>query len=228
VKLAILAIGVLLTGSTASIVALAAVAAVAAIVPGSKGVARRRLLPLAAAVAVATALAGGEFAGEYFEQRVSARLTGGLETVGRFEPKDAALVAFLADVPTAALTGRGAGGADFRLIDYTDSVFLSYGATITPAYLITRTLGDFGVVGLMLLVSLWVAWMASTETGSWQRMAALLVGVGSLLINAVSFGAALLVVGAIASVERRARRRAARAEAGAATARRGVQAPESQ
>ncbi len=57
------------------------------------------------------------------------------------------------EYPENLFFGHGAGGIDFWIVPYTDLVFLSYGGTITPAYLPTRLLGDVGIVGIFSYLS---------------------------------------------------------------------------
>ncbi len=92
------------------------------------------------------------------DERIGARLFQGADTIGYFEPKDGAYVSHIQSSPGYLVTGHGAGGVDFHLIDHFRRDLLPEMRSITPTYTLTRTLADVGLVGLLLILGMLAAW----------------------------------------------------------------------
>lgn len=106
---------------------------------------------VALVIAAAMTVVPREFRLDIARERIGTRLGGGVTSVKGAEYKDAALVDFAVQNPAAVLFGTGAGCIDFYLIDHVPNSLLRPDSTITPTYTVTRTLGDLGVVGVVLL-----------------------------------------------------------------------------
>ncbi len=91
---------------------------------------------------------------------INQRFQGRLEsrqTIAHFEPKDAALLTYLADHPENMFLGFGPGGASFRLAP-TGSASLALEGAITPTYTFTRVLSEVGLLGVVLMGWMYLSW----------------------------------------------------------------------
>jgi hypothetical protein len=149
-------------------------------------------------VALALGAAGRELAAIVFEQRVASRLES-FSAFERFEPKDAAAIEYLIDHPTRGLFGHGVGGIDFRLIPLVSATFLSYGGTLTPAYLATRLLGDVGIVGVALVILAIAKWRhAAARRGDFGSSHFIVAGAIALLfVTQVGVASYVFLAGAM-------------------------------
>lgn len=174
--LGLLVAGLFLTFSTSGWFALAATCAFFAVLAPvlapagalSAGTQRAALAlgVVALGLAVGASLLDTDALGDIAGSRIGDRLSGGADTVSRYEPKDAAALRLLADHPRAALTGFGVGGADFFLIDYVHRDGPDQSNTITPTYLGVRLVAELGLVGLLLAgLVLWHVFRATPPAG---------------------------------------------------------------
>jgi len=88
------------------------------------------------------------------------RLLGRLQSatsVANFEPKDTEFLSYLAGHPETAFFGFGPGGASFKLAP-TGSEGPALGGAVTPTYTLTRVLSEVGLVGLLLMSSMFFVW----------------------------------------------------------------------
>lgn len=135
-----------------------------------------------------------------YKQRISDRLID-LNSLIIYEPKDAAFILYAQDHAQNLIFGHGTGGIDFELVRYTPENFLLQGATLTPAYLITRLLGDIGICGMGLFALAWTSWFVFLRKK--QDVAALhfLVagGLALLVTTQVSLAGYLIVSSAMIS-----------------------------
>lgn len=194
----ILVMGVILTGSTSGWLGLLIVLTYFSLQAIRQREPRRVLGYLFVPVTfllVLTATLGGASTRSFYESRMTSRLSGGLDSFAANEYKDGALIAYAKEYPSSMIFGHGAGGVDFRLLPYAEMRFLIRGA-MTPAYLLTRTLGDFGIVGVMTLLFLMVRWAVFTkEHGEKQYSNFIVAGLISLVfIPYVAFAGYLLIV----------------------------------
>ena len=208
-KLAALIAGVILTGSTAGWIALVVVLSYLAINALIAAKSRLvRLLPVLAGLTIvlAYAVSAAGFAMPALQDRFTGRVSGGLLDLIEQEPKDAAFVRFAQAEPEDLLLGSGAGGVDFRLIPYTDPGFLTYGATVTPGFFISRLLGDLGVVGLVLALLVWIAWYRCMRDKNRAMSQYLVVGILALASSvSAALPAYLLLGGGMVAVAARRR-----------------------
>ena len=116
------------------------------------------------------------------EDRFSSRLSGGFDTIRRYEGKDAAALELLWDEPERVFFGHGSGGIDFHLIDRVPVVEREKQSMITPTYLLVRVLSEYGLVGLMLLLLMGWSWTQRLKS---ERSAALRVYFVALLLTAL-------------------------------------------
>lgn len=97
---------------------------------------------------------------DLYEARIVQRLSGGLESLSLYEPRDTAAIRYLLQNPLDMVLGQGTGGIDFRIM--TDSYLARWvserDSTVTPSLLLTRQVGDLGLVGLVLSILLWWQW----------------------------------------------------------------------
>lgn len=155
-----LMVGVLVTLSTSAFVGLALLLSAVLFLSlrRNEGVAIRNYLVVGIFVAVGLAVfASGEVA-RVVEQRIGGRLLEGSDTISSFEPKDDAFVQQVSDSPVYLLTGHGAGGADFHLIEHFRPDMLARSTSITPTYTINRMLADNGAIGLVFLLLMLRQW----------------------------------------------------------------------
>lgn len=138
------------------------------------------------------------------EYRVSGRFRDGLESIAQYEPKDGAFIYFAQENPDKLLWGSGAGGLDFRLIPYLyelNPIFLQRGGTVTPTYFYTRFLGEFGFIGLILLLGLVIDWIKAIPVNSdyaWGRTFIVVGTIALVATSSVSLMGYLLIAAAIA------------------------------
>jgi uncharacterized membrane protein YciS (DUF1049 family) len=118
---------------------------------------------------------------------------------GKYEYKEQAFWQFAFDHPEELIFGQGAGGIDFKLIPYVSSSNLKSKGTISPTYLFDEVLGDFGIVGLFLLIgTVWRTRSMLIAGGSAE--VAQLIGGGSivaLFIPRYALWGFVLVTGAL-------------------------------
>jgi hypothetical protein len=71
-----------------------------------------------------------------------------------YEYKDAALLDVAKNEPAILFTGAGAGGIDLFLMRWIKTNRLEKGGALSPTYLLTELLGDYGVIGLTIFAFL--------------------------------------------------------------------------
>ena len=162
-QIAILVLGLLLTLSTSGVIAFLLLSAMM-VRSRELFVKRNALGALGAVMLLGTMLLlvsiilGGRTTSVLVEDRISNRLGGGLETIRRYEAKDAAALELLYDEPERALFGHGSGGIDFHLIDRVPVLEREKQSMITPTYLIVRLLAEYGIIGVLIIVLLGWTW----------------------------------------------------------------------
>lgn len=156
--LGVLFAGILATASTGGWVALAAALVYSLVIARSQSTKRKLAYSAVVTLTLLSAISIFSFqnASDLYDSRIRSRLID-LETIGNYEPKDVAFVRYISDNPQNLILGHGAGGVDFSLRDYVPTHFLEYGGTITPAYFLTRLIGDLGLVGMALALACWLS-----------------------------------------------------------------------
>jgi hypothetical protein len=71
-----------------------------------------------------------------------------------YEYKDAAMLDVAKHEPAILFTGAGAGGIDLFLMRWVKTSTLERGGTLSPTYILTELLGDYGVIGVTLFALL--------------------------------------------------------------------------
>lgn len=113
-----------------------------------------------------------------------------------FEPKDAAIVEIAEHNPQLFLTGAGAGGSDFFVMRSIKTSMLEKNGTVSATYLLTGTLGDYGIVGAGLLAILLLS-LASYFHDHYRRLYILSIIAMLTLPRFAVEGAILFVLGSL-------------------------------
>jgi len=195
-KLAIIVLGILATASTGGWIALGLISvyfAILIILTRPKKI-LLYLIPIVIIFFVIVGIFGSQVIVNIFEQRFLSRVSN-LDNLIKNEPKDGALIRYAQEYPENQFFGHGAGGIDFWIIPYTNPIFLSYGGTITPAYLPTRLLGDVGLVGILFIFILWLRWILFLKKHKNKAgMHFCIIGAVSLaIVSQVGLGGYLLI-----------------------------------
>ena len=122
-------------------------------------------------------------------ERLRDRLSGGTTTILSAEVKDGAMLEYAVRHPVDMIFGKGPGCIDFFLIPLVSSTVLRSDSTITPTYMLTRMLGDYGVIGLLLLGrAIWCLWEQSRQSKNGFARGVVEIGfIVSLVVPAVAF-----------------------------------------
>jgi hypothetical protein len=163
VKITILLVGLVLTLSTSGMVAFLLICGLMLrsrelLVSQNAGAAIGALVLLGTLLLGLTLILGEKTTTELVDSRLSTRLTGGFDTIRRYEGKDAAALELMWDEPERVLLGHGSGGVDFHLIDRVSVVEREKQSMITPTYLIIRLVAEYGLIGLVFVFSLGLTW----------------------------------------------------------------------
>lgn len=197
---ATLLIGLALTGSTSGLIALLGVL-VAILLSKGRGWRQsdvlRHAIPLGLGLVPVFLLFGTDHLAAFLDSRLASRLEDPLY----FEPKDAGLVEMALEQPVAALFGWGAGGADFRLIDFVREDFVYKAGrtgTLTPAYFVTRTIADVGLLGLAILAAIYVRLVSDLSNDASLRRIGIAFGVVVVLAPATIAATIILALSSLA------------------------------
>lgn len=142
-----------------------------------------------------------QYTGDLLPSIFKARFTDRLVLFSNSEPKDAAVLEYLSEHPGRIFFGRGAGGLDFELVRYVPPEYFRWQqmtGTVTPTYFFTRTLGEFGLFGFLLIAMIWRKWyitVKKTPDLQWGKIF-LIASVVALLITASISLTAYLFIGA--------------------------------
>jgi hypothetical protein len=112
---------------------------------------RHKMVQFLLAAFVALALFLATQVSSTFAFLVDTRIVTRLADPSNNEKKDAALIDVAEHDPTILITGVGAGGIELFLMKWMDVEVLERGSAIGPTYLLTETLGDYGIIGTALL-----------------------------------------------------------------------------
>jgi hypothetical protein len=113
-----------------------------------------------------------------------------------FEPKDAAIFDIAKHNPQVLLTGAGAGGSDFFVMRSIKTSMLELNGTVSPTYLLTGTIGDYGILGVCLLGMLLIS-MAPNFPGNSCRLYILSIIAMLTLPRFAVEGSILFVLGSL-------------------------------
>lgn len=150
---------------------------------------------------------------------LASRFGSGLDGLYYYEPRDVAFVEFALEGHPQLLFGYGAGGIDFQILKYAPVTWLRGGAsgitTFTPAYVPNRMIGDFGLIGFSLLISVMAAWAAGMRGVGLHEYGDYVIAAGAacMVTSASGLPGYLLICGCAAGyagrllAERRAVRR---------------------
>lgn len=167
-KLFVLIMALFLTSSTGGWLSMLCVGAyflVTSLLRGRSQIVGYVLLGLLVLVVAAQLFGGFQTLQDMYEVRLVNRLSGGLEGLSNYEPKDTAFIQYAFTHPLNMVLGHGTGGIDFWIMtsNYLERWVSERSSTVTPAYLPTRLLGDIGLVGLVFLGLLGWQWSKKLE-----------------------------------------------------------------
>jgi hypothetical protein len=185
-KISVLSVALLLTMSTSGWAAFALIYLVYLI-------SRRKILQLSFAAALVLLVILAAQVSSTVAFVIQSRIVERAADPEYFEPKDAAIFDIAQHNPELFLTGAGAGGSDFFVMRSIKTSMLEKNGTVSATYLLTCTLGDYGVVGAALLCLLLFS-MASSFEGDYRRLYILSVIAMFTLPRFAVEGAILLVI----------------------------------
>ena len=164
VKIAVLLLGLILTLSTSGLLAFLLLCVLMLrsrqlLVSRNAGAALGALLLLVTLLVGLSLVLGEKTTSALVDSRLSTRLTGGFDTLRRYEGKDAAALELMWEEPDRVIFGHGSGGIDFHLIDRVPVLEREKQSMITPTYFLVRVVAEYGVFGLILVFGLGLTWM---------------------------------------------------------------------
>jgi hypothetical protein len=165
-KLTILIIGLILTGSTGGYIAFSIILCILLLQSIQIKKYRHHLykkIPIILTIIFILIIWKGNLIKVIIQERLINRIAEGYTDFRYYEPKDGAFIEYIKSNPKALVFGHGAGGIDLYIIEYSRISFLEYGGTQTPAYFLTRILGDFGLIGLLLLIMMYKRWYKAVK-----------------------------------------------------------------
>ena len=115
---------------------------------------------------------------------------------GAFEPKDSALLDVIKNEPEILVTGTGAGGIDLYLMQWINKSKLEKDGLISPSYILTEILGDYGLIGIVLF-ALFLQYIRPYFSGDMQLFFLTAIMAILMLPRFSIMPPALLVLGAL-------------------------------
>lgn len=157
---------------------------------------RRKFVQLSVAAAVVLLLFLVTQVNTTFAFIVDTRVATRLADPSNYEKKDAALIDVAEHDPIILVAGVGAGGIELFLMKWMKAEVLDRGGAIGPTYLLTETLGDYGIIGTFLFFMLIIG-MGHCFRGELRVLyIALVIGL-FLLPRFTVLPAVLLVIGSM-------------------------------
>lgn len=188
-KLPVLTIALLATFSTSGWFAFAAIYGVFMLY-------QRKFLQILIAVAIVLLVMMATHVSHDLTFIVDSRIMMRFADPGAFEPKDSALLDVIKNEPEILVTGTGAGGIDLYLMQWINKSKLEKDGLISPSYILTEILGDYGLIGIVLF-ALFLQYIRPYFSGDMQLFFLTAIMAILMLPRFSIMPPALLVLGAL-------------------------------